>query len=335
VARVAHRVDGGLDYDAMLWAAPDRALACSWDTARAATLQQPLKTLTYYTRATARIAGEHEIFAEFTGSDAKARKAFSNNQYSGNTGTLPIAFPLNALTASTYNDVYDRLAAVLPAIGAVGDRTVDAVGNYGKPIGFRFRCIACGERSLVTDTKTLRGTLGINGPLFASWDYQAGGSYARSKSDSKLGSGYHYTGVYTNSTQTAAAGGGAVIGRADPRAPTAQGASAPGIVGLFNSGIINPFSLTQTPQALEALRAVSADGVTLYGGLYEVSQFDASTSGRPLLPSCGQGSGIALGVDYRRETYSFDAGAPGASLRLRSSTRRSTMPSRCPRPSAP
>jgi iron complex outermembrane receptor protein len=304
-------VDGGLDYDAMLWAAPDRALACSWDTARAATLQQPLKTLTYYTRATARIAGEHEIFAEFTGSDAKARKAFSNNQYSGNTGTLPIAFPLNALTASTYNLVYDRLAAALPAIGAVGDRTVDAVGNYGKPIAFRFRCIACGERSLVTDTKTLRGTLGINGPLFAGWDYQAGGSYARSKSDSTLGSGYHYTGVYTNSVQTAAAGGGAVIGRADPRAPTAPGASAPGIVGLFNSGIINPFSVAQTPQALEALLAVSANGVTLYGGTYEVSQFDGSTSGALFSLPAGKVR-VALGVDYRRETYSFDAGAPGA-----------------------
>jgi iron complex outermembrane receptor protein len=299
------------DYDAALWAAPDRALACSWDTARAATLQQPLKTLTYYTRATVRIAGEHEIFAEFTGSDAEARKAFSNNQYSGNTAALPIAFPLNALTATTYNAIYDQFAAVLPAIGAVGDRTADAVGNYGKPIAFRFRCIACGERSLVTDTSTLRGTLGVDGPLFASWDYQAGASYARSKSDSVLGSGFHYTGVYTNSTQTAAAGGGAVIGRADPRAPTAPGASAPGIVGLFNSGIINPFSITQTPEALAALRAVSADGVTLYGGVYEVSQFDASTSGALFSLPAGTVR-IAAGIDYRRETYSFDAGAPGA-----------------------
>ncbi len=299
------------DYDAALWAAPDRALACSWDTARAATLQQPLKTLTYYSRATVRLGGEHEVFAELTGSDATARKAFSNNQYSGNATTLPIAFPLNALTAATYNAVYDQFAAVLPAIGAVGDRTVDAVGNYGKPITFRYRCLACGERSLVTDTKTLRGTLGINGPLFGSWDYQAGGSYARSKSNSTLGSGYHYTGVYTNSTQTAAAGNGAVIGRADPRAPTAPGASAPGIVGLFNSGIINPFSLTQTPAALAALEAVSADGVTLYGGLYEVSQFDASTSGALFALPAGMVR-IAAGVDYRRESYSFDAGAPGS-----------------------
>jgi iron complex outermembrane recepter protein len=293
-------VDGGLNYDSVLWAVPGAALACSWDTARAATLQQPLKTLTYYARGTVKL-GEHKIFAEITGSEAIARKVFSNNQYTGNATTLPIAYPLNALTAPTYNAVYNSIVAVLPAIAA----------NYGKPIAYRYRCIDCGARSLVTDTKTLRATIGIDGPLFEGWDYQAGGSYARSKSDSTLGSGYHYTGVYTNTTQTAAAGGGAVIGRADPRTPTAPGATAPGIVGLFNSGILNPFSITQTPEARAALRAVSADGVTLYGGVYEVQQVDASLSGRLFALPAGD-IRVALGVDYRRETYKFDAGSPGA-----------------------
>lgn len=310
-------VADGLNYDSVLWAVPGAALACSWDTARAATLQQPLETLTYYGRATVKF-GSHEIFAEVTGSDAKARKIFSNNQYTGNGTTLPIAYPLNALTAPTYNDVYDRIAGVLPAIGPVGDRNsadISLNNRYGLPIAFRYRCIDCGARSLVTDTKTLRATLGIDGPLFAGWDYQAGGSYARSKSDSTLGSGYHYTGVYTNTTQTANAtvtGSPApVIGNVDPRAPTAPGATAPGIVGLFNSGIINPFSVTQTPQAVAALRAVSADGVTLYGGVYEVTQFDASVSGSLFSLPAGAVQ-VALGVDYRRETYKFDAGAPGA-----------------------
>jgi iron complex outermembrane recepter protein len=293
-------VDGGMNYDSVLWAVPGAALACSWDTARAATLQQPLKTLTYYARGTVKF-GEHQIFAELTGSEAIARKVFSNNQYTGNTGTLPIAYPLNALTAPTYNAVFNSISAVLPAV----------TPNYGRPIAFRYRCIDCGARSLVTDTKTIRGTIGIEGPLFDGWDYQAGGSYARSKSDSTLGSGYHYTGVYTNTAQTAAAGGGAVIGQVDPRAPTAPGATAPGIVGLFNSGIINPFSLTQTPQALAALKAVSADGATLYGGVYEVQQFDASLSGELFNLPAGLVR-VAVGVDYRRETYKFDAGSPGA-----------------------
>ncbi|HEX8302588.1 TonB-dependent receptor domain-containing protein [Sphingomonas sp.] len=308
-------VDGGMNYDSVLWAVPGAALACSWDTARAATLQQPLETLTYYARGTVRLGGAHEVFVEVTGSDATARKAFSNNQYTGNGTSLPIAYPLNALTAPTYNQVYDRIAAVLPAVGAVGDRTVDAVGNYGKPIAYRYRCLDCGERSLVTDTRTFRVALGVDGPLFDGWDYQAGASYARSKSDSTLGSGYHYTGVYTNSTQTANATVAGqpvpVIGQADPRAPTGAGATAPGIVGLFNSGILNPFSLAQTPAALAALQSVSADGVTLYGGQYEVKQFDASISGSLFGLPAGDVK-MAVGVDYRRESYKFDAGSPGA-----------------------
>jgi iron complex outermembrane recepter protein len=295
----------GLNYDAQLWGLPTAALACSWDTSSAATLQQPLETLTYYARATLKISGDHKVFAEVTGSDATARKAFSNNQYSGNTATLPIAYPLNALTAPTYNAVYNSIVSVLPAVAA----------NYGKPITYRFRCIACGERSLVTDTKTLRATLGIEGPLFAGWDYQAGGSFARSKSDTILGSGYHYTGVFTNSTQTTnatVAGQPAPrIGQADSRAPTAPGATAPGIVGLFNSGILNPFSIAQSPEAIAGLKAVSAEGAVLAGGVYKVKQFDASVSGG-LFDLPGGEVRAAIGVDYRKETYQFDPGAPGA-----------------------
>jgi iron complex outermembrane recepter protein len=298
-------VGNGLDYDAQLWGTPTAGLACSWDTASAATLQQPLETLTYYARATVKISGDHQIFAEVTGSDATAKKAFSNNQYSSNETTLPIAYPLNALTAPTYNAVYNSIVATLPAVAA----------NNGRPISFRYRCLACGERSLVTDTKTLRATLGIEGPLFAGWDYQAGGSFARSQSDTILGSGYHYTGVFTNSTQTANATvtGQPVprIGQADSRAPTAPGASAPGIVGLFNSGILNPFSLTQSPEALAGLKALSAEGVVLAGGVYKVTQFDASVSGG-LFNLPGGEVRAALGVDYRKETYQFDPGSAGA-----------------------
>ncbi len=305
-------VDGGLNYDSVLWANPTTALACAWDTGRAATLQQPIDTLTYYGRATVKIGASHELFAELTGSDAKSSKIFSNNQYSGNNTTLPIAYPLNALTAATYNQVYDSIAAVLPAVGAVGDRTVDAVGNYGKPIAFRYRCVSCGPREYQTETKTLRAALGIEGPLFAGWDYRAGASYASSTASSVLGSGYHYRGTFNGAAAAAASGvAGAVSGGQDSRAPTAPGATAPGIVGLFNSGILNPFSLTQTPQALAALDAVSAKGVTLYGGKYEVRQVDASVSGELFQLSGGMVQ-VALGVDYRKESYKFDGSSAGS-----------------------
>ncbi|QGY80610.1 TonB-dependent receptor domain-containing protein [Sphingorhabdus lacus] len=293
-------VDGGLAYDEQLWAIPSARFACAWDTGRAAVLQQPLNTLTYYGRATVK-AGDHQFFAEITGSDADSAKRFSNNQYSGNATTLPLYYPLNPTTAATYNDVYNRLVAVFPQIAA----------NYGRPISYRWRCIACGTREYETNTKTLRAALGAEGPLFGDWDYRAGASYARSESSSVLGDGYHYRGTFSSAAAAAASGvPGAVSGGIDPRAPTAPGATRPGIVGLLNSGILNPFSVTQSAAALAGLNAISAKGVTLYGGKYEVKQLDASISGS-LFELPGGSVQVALGVDYRRETYSFN-GSPAA-----------------------
>ncbi len=293
-------MDGGMAYDDQLWANTSARFACAWDTGRAAVLQQPLNTLTYYGRATAKF-GDHKIYAEITGSDADSSKRFSNNQYSGNATTLPLYYPLNATTATTYNDVYNRLVAVFPQIAV----------NYGKPISYRWRCTSCDVREYETNTKTLRAALGAEGPLWDGWDYRAGGSYARSQSTSVLGTGYHYRGTFASAAAAAASGvTGAVSGGIDPRAPTAPGATRPGIVGLLNSGILNPFSLTQSEAALAGLEAISARGVTLYGGKYEVKQLDGSVSGS-LFDLPGGTVQVALGVDYRRETYSFN-GSPAA-----------------------
>jgi iron complex outermembrane recepter protein len=300
-------MDGGMAYDEVLWAIPGARYACAWDTGRAATLQQPLETLTYYGKATLAL-GDHRISAEVTGSDADSAKRFSNNQYSGNTGTLPLYYPLNATTATTYNDIYDRLAAVFPSIGAVGNRTVGS-GTYGRPISYRWRCIVCGPREYETNSKTIRASLNIEGPLFEGWDYRAGGSIAKSESSSVLGSGYHYRGIFASTASALASGVvGAVSGGIDPRAPTAPGATRPGIVGLLNSGILNPFSLLQSDAAIAGLNAISAEGVTLYGGQYEVKQFDASISGA-LFDLPGGAVQVALGADYRKETYSFNGSA--------------------------
>src|SRR3569623_2082627 len=171
--------DGGMAYDDQLWANASARYACSWDTGRAVVLQQPTDTLTYYGRATVAL-GNSQIYAEVTGSNANSSKLFSNNQYSGNTSTLPLYYPRNALTASTYDAIYNQLVAVFPTIAA----------NYGKPIAYRWRCIDCGQHENDTDTKTLRFAGGADGPLFEGWDYRVGGSYARSDATSTLGSGY-------------------------------------------------------------------------------------------------------------------------------------------------
>jgi iron complex outermembrane receptor protein len=301
-------VNGGMAYDEVLWSVPGARFACSWDTGRAAVLQQPLQTLTYYGKATLAL-GDHRLAAEITGSDADSKKRFSNNQYSINATTMPLYYPLNATTASTYNSVYDTIAGTFPAVGAVGDRTVDAVGNYGKPIAYRWRNIPGGNREYVTNTKTIRGALTAEGPLGGTWDYRAGASYAKSEASSLLGKGYHYAGIFRNAANAAASGvAGATNGGIDPRAPTAPGATRPGIVGLLNSGILNPFSVDQSAAALAGLDAISAEGTTLYGGQYEVKQFDASVSGSLFDLPAGAVQ-VALGADYRRETYSFNGSA--------------------------
>lgn len=205
--------------------------------------------------------------------------------------------------------MYDAIAGTFPAVGAVGDRTVDAVGNYGKPIAYRWRNIPGGNREYVTNTKTIRGALTAEGPLGGTWDYRAGASYAKSEASSVLGSGYHFAGIFRSAANAAASGvAGAVNGGIDPRAPTAPGATRPGIVGLLNSGILNPFSTDQSPAALAGLQAISAEGTTLYGGEYEVKQFDASVSGSLFDLPAGAVQ-VALGADYRRETYSFNGSA--------------------------
>ena len=301
-------VNGGMAYDEVLWSVPGARFACSWDTGRAAVLQQPLQTLTYYGKATLAL-GDHRLAAEITGSDADSKKRFSNNQYSINALTMPLYYPLNATTAATYNSVYDTIAGTFPAVGAVGDRTVDAVGNYGKPIAYRWRNIPGGNREYVTNTKTIRGALTAEGPLGGTWDYRAGASYAKSEASSLLGKGYHYAGIFRNAANAAASGvAGATNGGIDPRAPTAPGATRPGIVGLLNSGILNPFSVDQSAAALAGLDAISAEGTTLYGGQYEVKQFDASVSGSLFDLPAGAVQ-VALGADYRRETYSFNGSA--------------------------
>jgi len=287
-------MDGGMAYDYALWANPSAYYACAWDTGRAAVIQQPVRTLTYYGRGTAEL-GSSEVFLEVTGSKAHSAKSFSNNQLSTSTNSLPIFYPLNSLTASTYNAVF---AAIKSTFAANPGQTAALQGRYGLPIAFRWRCVPCGAREYVTEADTFRIAGGVEGTLpMGGWDYRTGISYATSSVSSALGSGYFYRGTLASAGTVA-----------DPAAPTAPGASAPGIVGLINSGLLNPFSLTQSDTALAGLEAISANGVTLYGGKYQTLQADASISGSLFVLPAGDVK-LALGADYRRETYEFNGSA--------------------------
>lgn len=288
-------MDGGLAYDEVLWNTPSAIYACAWDTGRAAVIQQPIDTLTYYGRGVVALGGDHELSVEITGSKADSAKSFSNAQLTANATNLPIAYPLNAMTTAQYNSVFNSIRSAF-AGNAAQVAALDA--RYGRPISYRWRCVACGPREYETTTETFRAALGVEGPLFSGWDYRAGASYAKSESSSLLGSGYYFRGTLAN-------------GSFDPNAPLAAGTAGRGLVGVMNSGLINPFSLTQTPEGLAALQSVSAEGTTLFGGQYEVKQFDASFSG-PLFDVWGGAVQAAVGVDYRKETYRFNGSAAAA-----------------------
>ena len=74
---------------------------------------------------------------------------------------------------------------------------------------------------------------------------------------------------------------------------------------LINTGVLDPFSLTQTPEALAALQSVMANGATLYGGKYVLEQVDATFSG-PIARLPGGEVMLAVGADLRREKYRFN-----------------------------
>lgn len=286
-------MDGGMAYDAQLWNNPAAANACAWDTGRAAVIQQPIETLTYYGRGVARLGEDHEISLEITGSKADSAKSFSHAQLSANTTNLNWAMPRTANTAATYDAIVNGIRSIITDPAQLA--AFNARAALERPISGRWRCIACGPREYETTTTTFRAALGLEGPLFIDgWDYRAGASYAKSESSSLLGSGYYYRGTLAN-------------GSFDPLAPQVAGAPAGsrGLVGAINSGLLNPFSLTQSAAGIAALESISAEGTTLYGGQYEVKQFDASFSG-PLFDVWGGTVQAAVGVDYRKETYSFN-----------------------------
>ncbi len=291
-------MDGGLAYDEVLWAVPSAFYACAWDTGRAAVIQQPIQTLTYYGRAVGRIVEDHEISFEVTGSKADSAKSFSNAQLSANTTNLPWAFPRTAANAATYDSVVSAIRSIITNPAQLAAFNVRAAQNL--PISGRWRCIACGPREYETTTETFRAALGIEGPIADGWDYRAGASYAKSESSSLLGSGYYFRGSLAN-------------GAYDPLAPQVAGAPAGfrGLLGAINSGLLNPFSVGQSAAGLAALQSISAEGSTLYGGQYEVKQLDYSVSGS-LFDIWGGTVQAAVGIDYRKETYSFNGSAAAA-----------------------
>jgi iron complex outermembrane receptor protein len=266
-------------YDERIWAAgAGAAYGCAWDTGKAAVIQQPVKNTNAVLRGTAKL-GEHQLVGEVVFGRSESAKSFSANQITSGTSTANITLDNGTVVASPFRNlaypstgagyarVFNALVAAFPELSV----------NAGNPIAFRWRCMACGDREIQSDTDTGRYLIGLEGPLpfLGGWDYRIGASSAYSKSKSTLGSGYHFMQGFAN---------------------------------LINNGTLNPFLLngeSQTAAAMAALDAVSARGTVLYGGKFTMTEIDATASG-PVFKLPGGDVLAAVGMDFRTEKYKFD-----------------------------
>jgi iron complex outermembrane receptor protein len=271
-------------YDYLLWGAPGNKYACAFDTAVAAALQQPVNNTNLVARGTMAL-GEHQIFAEVTAAQVNSAKTFSAQQISSSS----TANSSNGLGTTIPNPLYNL---AYPSTGASYDTIFNQLvavfpqleANRGKPLSFKWRCIPCGSRQYDTSSDTSRFLIGADGPLpwLTGWDYRAGISTASSDTSSVLGGGYYF-GV-----------------------PFAA---------LINTGVLNPFSTTQTPAALAGLAAASAQGTKLYGGKYTLSQADATASG-PVFKLPAGDVMAAVGVDLRTEKFAFNGKTTDVAVQL-------------------
>ncbi len=256
-------------YDHRLWDSAGARFACAWDYAGAGVMQQPAESADFVGRASFRIGEAHEAYVELTASKVESSNEFEPQQLSSSTSTAATSlgpstwYPLNALTKPTYDKIYNALASYFGASQL----------NYGAPITYRWRCMACGPRELTTTTDSYRFLAGVNG-LFGDWSYDLAVSRASNKASTVLGTGY----IYTDALKAA-----------------------------MGSGLLNPFLMPgeqQSPEAMAALQAGSAAGVELYTGETKVTTIDGSITGDlPWLSLPGGPIAMATGFDWRREEY--------------------------------
>ena len=267
-------LDGMAPYDERLWATPSAKYAAAWDTGRAAVLQQPVRNTNLVTRGTLKL-GQHRLVGEATRGRSESEKSFSANQITSAVNTSNTTLPNGTAVPNPFRHL------AYPATGADYNRVFNTLVAYfpeiapnrGQPLAFRWRATPAGNREISTRSDTERFLIGLEGPLgfLSRWDYRLGTSRAKSRSSSVLTNGYFYTQGFAN---------------------------------LINTGVLNPFSYTQTPEALAALDRVRANGVKLYGGNFTSENADLTATG-PLFRLPAGVVNAGAGIDWRVEKYFF------------------------------
>jgi iron complex outermembrane receptor protein len=269
VAPAAAAIDGMGAYDEVLWASPAAKFGCAWDTGRAAVLQQPVKnTNVWWLRGTL-APGRTPALRRIRGRQGRVGQDASRPTRSAAAPSTSSPFYNLAYpsTGASYNAVFNALVGTFPH-----DR-----GQPRTAAGLPLALPALRQRAQIdTESDTSRLLLAADGPLGGGWDYRAGVSQRQpAKHQSLLGGGYFYGKEFA---------------------------------ALINTGVLNPFlpaGQSQTPEALAALAATSANGVTLYGGKYTLQQADAVATG-PLFKLPAGDAMAAVGLDMRTEKYRFN-----------------------------
>ena len=284
----AYAGTGMAPYDWQLWGGGSAAnkYGATQDTGVIAAIMQPIKTINFVTSDAYKL-GDNIFRFEGMFGRARSTKFFSPSQISSSTATTA-SLPNGATVPNPlYNAAYPSTA---PGYASVFNILVAAfpqlAGNNGLPMTFRWRLYPGGDRAYTTQSDTWRALVSAEGPLsfLKGWDYRTSISRSYNKSYSVLQNGYYYT---------------------------------VGLASLIDTGVLNPFSLTQTPAALSALQGVSATGVKLYGGSYTTNNFDFSSTGKIWKLPAGDLQG-AVGVNYTREGFALagdnrpDANTAGA-----------------------
>jgi iron complex outermembrane receptor protein len=271
----AYAGTGMYPYDWQLWSNASAQYGATVDTGKMAALQQPLTNKNLVTSGKYKL-GDNIFTLEGVFGRSQSTKWFSDSQLTSSTSantTNPaggvVANPLFNLAYPSTGADYNNVFNILV------NKFPQLAGNYGLPMPMRWRFYPGGDRSYSTHTNTWRVLASAEGPLsfLKDWDYRTGLSRSSSSSYSVLNAGYYYT---------------------------------QGVANLINTGVLDPFSFTQTSAAMSQLAAFSATGVHLYGGTYITDEFDFTASG-PVHQLPAGPLQAALGVDYRKDTYSLSS----------------------------
>jgi iron complex outermembrane receptor protein len=224
--------------------------SCSYDYGADYVIQTPVQRANALARGTIQIAPGHKMFIEAMGSRTEATSIFTPAQVSttlGNGNAYPVGGPY-------YQDLSPYISTF--------DKT--------KPIIYKWRASAFGDRTQLNTTDSARVLVGFDG-TFGNWDYKFGVSHARSKTQTELLDGYAY----------------------QAKMFTALG-----------SGVINPWATAGQTEAANALIESTKFRGNLQHGNTKLTQVDGSVSGELFKLPAGAVA-MAAGFDLRRENYSY------------------------------